>query len=46
MRRLSLERERSTLSAEAIIRVAMIRLMLNRLCAKAGDAEFYYRKAG
>jgi putative transposase len=44
-RRLSLDREKSTRSAEAMIRLAMIRLMLNRLCPKAADAEFMYRKA-
>jgi putative transposase len=44
-RRLSVDREKSTRSAEAMIRLAMIHLMLNRLCPKAGDAEFHYRKA-
>jgi transposase len=44
-RRLSVDREKSTRSAEAMIRLAMIHLMLNRLCPKAGDAEFGYRKA-
>ena len=45
-RRLSLDREKSTRSAEAMIRLAMIHLMLNRLCPKDADAEFRYRKAG
>jgi transposase len=44
-RRLSVDREKSTRSAEAMIRLAMIHLMLNRLCPKDGDAEFRYREA-
>lgn len=44
-RRLSVDREKSTRSAEAMIRLAMIHLMLNRLCPKQGDAEFHYRAA-
>ena len=44
-RRLSLDRERSTLSSEAMIRLAMIHLMLNRLHPKNIDAEFHYRLA-
>jgi putative transposase len=44
-RRLSLDREKTTRSAEAMIRLAMIHLMLNRLCPKDGDPEFRYRKA-
>jgi transposase len=44
-RRLSVDREKSTRSAEAMIRLAMIHLMLNRLHPKAGEAEFCYRKA-
>jgi putative transposase len=43
-RRLSVDREKSTRSAEAMIRLAMIHLMLNRLCPKSGDAEFHYRQ--
>lgn len=43
-RRLSVDRERSTRSAEAMIRLAMIHLMLNRLCPKDDDAEFRYRE--
>jgi transposase len=42
-RRLSKDRERSVLSAEAFVKLAMIRLMLNRLEPKDADAEFQYR---
>jgi putative transposase len=44
-RRLSKDREKSTRSAEAMIRVAMIQLMLNRLCPKDNQPEFHYRNA-
>jgi putative transposase len=44
-RRLSVDREKSTRSAEAMIRLAMIHLMLNRLCPKDNQAEFHYRVA-
>src|SRR6516164_8534892 len=44
-RRLSVDREKTTRSAEAMIRLAMIHLMLNRLCPKEGQQEFRYRKA-
>jgi putative transposase len=44
-RRLSVDREKSTRSAEAMIRLAMIHLMLNRLCPKEERAEFLYREA-
>src|SRR6202158_746481 len=44
-RRLSKDRERSVLSAEALIKLAMIHLMLNRLQPKDMDAEFRYRPA-
>jgi putative transposase len=44
-RRLSVDREKSTRSAEAMIRLAMIHRKLNRLCPKEGQAEFRYRKA-
>jgi len=44
-RRLSKDRERSVLSAEAFVRLAMIHLMLNRLEPRDVDAEFRYREA-
>ena len=44
-RRLSKDRERSVLSAEALIKLAMIHLMVNRLEPKETDAEFHYRPA-
>jgi putative transposase len=44
-RRLSVDREKSTRSAEAMIRLAMIHLMLNRLHPKNDEAEFRYREA-
>jgi putative transposase len=44
-RRLSVDREKSTLSAEAMIRLAMIHLMLNRLCPTNDQSEFHYRRA-
>src|SRR5712675_2451231 len=44
-RRLSKDRERSTLSSETFIKLAMIHLMLNRLQAKDTEAEFHYRPA-
>jgi transposase len=44
-RRLSLDREKSTRSAEAMIRLAMIHVMLNRLCPKDDEPEFHYREA-
>jgi putative transposase len=44
-RRLSKDRERTVLSAEAFIKLAMIHLMLNRLEPKENDAEFHYRTA-
>src|SRR6202790_2334276 len=45
-RRLNVDREKSTRSAEAMIRLAMIHLMLNRLCPKEDEHEFQYREAG
>jgi putative transposase len=44
-RRLSVDREKSTRSAKAMIHLAMIHLMLNRLFAKEDQQEFRYRRA-
>src|SRR5262249_42078834 len=44
-RRLSVDREKTTRSAEAMIRLAMIHLMLNRLRPKEDQPEFHYREA-
>src|SRR5438552_6053284 len=44
-RRLSKDREKSVLSAEAFVKLAMIHLMLNRLEPKETDAAFRYRLA-
>jgi putative transposase len=45
-RRLSKDREKSVLSSESFIKLAMIHLMVNRLEPKETDAEFRYRNAG
>ena len=42
-RRLSKDRERSVLSSETFVRLAMIPLMLNRLEPRENQAEFRYR---
>jgi putative transposase len=44
-RRLSKDRERSVLSSEAMIKLAMIHLMLNRLHPTNTETEFHYRPA-
>jgi putative transposase len=43
-RRLSKDREKSVLSSESFVKLAMIHLMLNRLEPTEADAEFRYRK--
>ena len=44
-RRLTVDREKSGRSSEAFVRLAMIRLMLNRLKPTGADADFHYRSA-
>jgi putative transposase len=44
-RRLSKDREKSVLSSESFIKLAMIQLMLHRLEPDEKDAEFFYRKS-
>jgi putative transposase len=43
-RRLSVDRERSTASCDAMIRPAMVHVMLNRLCPAGEEQEFRYRE--
>jgi len=45
-RRLSKDREKSVLSSETFVRLAMIQLMLHRLQPDETDAEFHYRPTG
>ena len=44
-RRLTKDREKSVMSSEAFVKLAMIHLMLNRLHPKQTDAEFQYHQA-
>jgi len=44
-RRLSVDREKTVCSCEAMIRLAMIHMMLNRLCPTGEEQEFHYRMA-
>jgi putative transposase len=44
-RRLSKDREKSTVSSESFVKLAMIQLMLHRLRPSGADAEFRYREA-
>ena len=44
-RRLSKDREKSVLSSESFIKLAMIQLMLHRPQPDETDAEFHYREA-
>jgi len=44
-RRLSKDREKSTLSSESFVKLAMIQLMLHRLRPSNADPEFHYRDA-
>src|SRR5438309_2645698 len=44
-RRLSKDREKSVLSSESFIKLAMIQLMFHRLRPSDADAEFHYRDA-
>jgi putative transposase len=44
-RRLTKDREKSVMSSEAVVKLAMIHLMLNRLSPKQVDAEFQYQMA-
>ena len=45
-RRLTVDRERTPLSSEAMVYVAMTHVMLNRLCPTGRYEEFRYRKTG
>lgn len=45
-RRLSVDREKTTTSAEAMIRLAMIHLMIHRLKPEDNETEFKYTTGG
>ena len=45
-RRLTVDREKSVLSSESFVKLAMIQLMVHRLRPSDADAEFHYRDAG
>ena len=45
-RRLTVDRERTPRSAESLVRLAMIHLMLKRLSPSKAQPEFHYRNAG
>jgi putative transposase len=45
-RRLSKDREKSVLSSESFVKLAMIQLMLHRLRPSDAESEFHYREAG
>jgi putative transposase len=44
-RRLTVDREKSVLSSESMVKLAMIQLMLKRLRPSDAEAEFHYRTA-
>ena len=44
-RRLSKDREKSVLSSESFVKLAMIQLMLHRLRPSNSEPEFHYRSA-
>jgi putative transposase len=44
-RRLTKDREKTVMSSEALVKLAMIHLMINRLQPKHADADFQYRAA-
>ena len=44
-RRLSVDREKTSFSGETMIRLAMIHVMLNRLCPADNEPQFLYREA-
>ena len=44
-RRLTVDREKSVLSSESMVKLAMIQLMVKRLRPSDAEAEFHYRTA-